>query len=318
MIILVTGATGFIGNKLCQALSKRGDIVVAVARRQVNIDNNITLINKVLSKDTDWQDCLKDIDVVIHLAGRAHVMNDVSENPYQAYADINIDVTKQLAEQAALFGVKRFIYLSSIKVNGERTKDVAFSEAHSPQPEDDYGKTKFKAEKALNKIAIDTGIEVVIIRPPLVYGEGVKANFKSLIKLAQLNIPLPFGAIRNKRSLIYIENIIDFILLCTHHPNAANQTFLISDDEDVSTSQLIKHIKDASGKRPLFIPVPQSWLSILFKLMGKSSLSDRLFGNLQVDITKAKTLLNWKPPYSVKVGVAKTVSNKNLNDETIF
>jgi nucleoside-diphosphate-sugar epimerase len=307
MNILVTGATGFIGNKLCQVLSMRGDAVVAVARKQVNIDTNITVINKVLSKDTDWQDCLKDIDVVIHLAGRAHVMNDVSENPYQAYADINIDATKQLAEQAALSGVKRFIYLSSIKVNGERTKDIAFSETDSPQPEDDYGKTKYEAEKALNSIGKDTGMEVVIIRPPLVYGEGVKANFKSLIKLAQLNIPLPFGAIRNKRSLVYIENIIDFILLCTHHPSAANQTFLISDDDDVSITRLIQEIKEASGKRSLLIPVPQSWLKFVLQLIGKSSLSDRLLGNLQVDMTKAKTLLDWKPPFTVEQGINKTI-----------
>ncbi len=308
MNLLVTGATGFIGNKLCQALSMRGDAVVAVARMQVNIDNNITVINKVLSKDTDWQDCLKDIDVVIHLAGRAHVMKDVSENPYQAYADINIHATKHLAKQAALSGVKRFIFLSSVKVNGERTKDVAFSETDSPQPEDDYGKTKYEAEKALNQVSKDTEMEVVIIRPPLVYGEGVKANFKSLIKLAQLNIPLPFGGIYNKRSLVYIENLIDFILLCSHHPNAANQTFLISDDEDVSTSQLIKHIKDASGKHHLLLPIPQGLLRFMFKLMGKSTLSDRLCTNLQVDISKAKTLLNWKPAYTVKEGIERTVS----------
>lgn len=309
MKILITGTTGFVGNKLCQALSMRGDAVFAVARRQVAIDTNITVINKVLSKDTDWQDWLKDIDVVIHLAGRAHVMKDVSENPYQAYADINIHATKHLAEQAALSGVKRFIYLSSIKVNGERTKDIAFTETDSPQPEDDYGKTKYEAEKALNNIGKDTEMEVVIIRPPLVYGEGVKANFKSLIKLAQLNIPLPFGAIRNKRSLVYIENIIDFILLCTHHPSAANQTFLISDDDDVSITRLIQEIKEASGKRSLLIPVPQSWLRFVLQLIGKSSLSDRLLGNLQVDITKAKTLLDWKPPYSVKEGIEKTVSD---------
>jgi nucleoside-diphosphate-sugar epimerase len=308
MKILVTGATGFIGNKLCQALSMRGDAVVAVTKKQVNIDNNITVINKVLSKETDWQDCLKDIDVVIHLAGRAHVMKDVSENPYQAYADINIHATKHLAEQAALSGVKRFIFLSSVKVNGERTNADAFNESDIPQPEDDYGKTKYEAEKALNQVSKDTEIEVVIIRPPLVYGEGVKANFKSLIKLAQLNIPLPFGGIYNKRSLVYIENLIDFILLCTHHPSAANQTFLISDDEDVSTSQLIKHIKDASGKRHLLLPIPQSWLRFMFKLIGKSALSDRLCANLQVDITKAKTLLNWKPPYTFKEGIERTVS----------
>lgn len=308
--ILVTGASGFIGSKLCQTLSLRGDIVIAVTRKQVSLNKSITLINKALSKNTNWKSCLKDIDVVIHLAGRAHVMKDASENPYQAYANINIHATKHLAEQAALSGVKRFIFLSSVKVNGERNDKIAFNETDSPRPEDDYGKTKWEAEKALNQISKNTKMEVVIIRPPLVYGQGVKANFKSMIKLAQLNFPLPFGAIHNKRSLVFIENLVDFIILCTHHPRAANQTFLISDDNDVSTTQLIQHIQEASRKKGLLLPVPQSWLIFLFRLIGKSSLLDRLCGNLQVDITKAKTLLNWKPPYSVKEGIAKTVCDK--------
>jgi UDP-glucose 4-epimerase len=309
MKILVTGAAGFVGNQLCQTLSMCVGSVVAVSRTKASVDNNITIINKLISESTDWQHDLKGVDVVIHLAGRAHVMKDESDDPYQAYADINIHATKHLAEQAALSGVKRFIYLSSVKVNGERNEDVAFSETDSPKPEDDYGKTKCEAENVLMSIAKETGMEVVIIRPPLVYGQGVKANFKSLIRLAQLNIPLPFGNIANKRSLIYLENLIDFIMLCINHPSAANQTFLVSDDDDVSTTQLIKYIKEVSGKRPLLIPVPQSWLRFVFQLMGKSSLSDRLLGNLQVDITKAKTLLNWKPPYSVKEGIKKTVSD---------
>lgn len=310
MKILVTGATGFIGKNLCQALLENDHKIVGVTRGPIKKNNNITFVQKVLTKDTDWADILKGVDVVIHLAGRAHVMKETSENSYQAYADINVDATKRLAEQASLSGVKRFIYLSSVKVNGERTNRSAFNEVNIPLPEDDYGKTKWEAEKVLTDIAKDTGMEVVIIRPPLVYGEGVKGNFKSLIKLARLNIPLPFGAINNKRSLVFIENLIDFIVLCTHHPKAANQTFLISDDDDVSTTQLIRHIKEVSGKKDLLLPVRQSWLIFLLRLIGKSSLSDRLCGNLQVDITKAKTLLKWKPLYSTKEGIAKTVSNK--------
>jgi len=311
MKILVTGATGFIGNSLCETLLKHGHEIVAVTRSQANTDRNITYLHKALTRDTDWADAFKGVDVIIHLAGRAHVMKDASVDPYQAYADINIHATKHLAEQAALSGVKRLIFLSSVKVNGEQTNGSAFNESAMPQPQDDYGKTKYEAEKVLSHVAKKSGMEVVIIRPPLVYGEGVKANFKSLLKLAQLNIPLPFGAIHNKRSLIYIENLIDFIVLCIDHPNAANQTFLVSDDEDVSTSQLIKHIKDASGKHHLLLPIPQGWLSFMMTLIGKSSLSDRLLGNLQVDITKAKTLLNWRPPFSVKEGITKTVCNKN-------
>ena len=309
MKALVTGATGFVGKKLCYALSEQAHEVIAVTRGHIRQSENITFVPKVLTKDTDWVDALKEVDVVVHLAGRAHVMNDGASDPYQAYAEVNIDVTRQLATQAALSGVKRLIYLSSVKVNGERTSKVAFNEDDTPQPEDDYGKTKFEAEKVLNVIAQKTAMEVVIIRPPLIYGEGVKANFKNLIKLAQLNIPLPFGTIDNKRSLIYLENLIDFIMLCINHPSAANQTFLISDDEDVSTTQLIKYIKEASGKRPFLIPVPQCWLRFVFKLMGKPSLSDRLLGSLRVDITKAKTLLDWKPRYSVREGIEKTVSD---------
>jgi nucleoside-diphosphate-sugar epimerase len=309
MKTLVTGATGFIGKTLCQKLLEHNSEVVIVTRTQTHTNKNITIINKVLTKDTVWEDALKGVDVIIHLAGRAHVMKEEADDPYQAYAEINIEATKRLAEQAALYGVKRFIFLSSVKVNGERTYSVAFTETDIPQPEDDYGKTKYEAEKALSIIAKETGMEVVTIRPPLVYGTDVKANFKNLIKLSHLSIPLPFGAIHNKRSLIYIENLIDFIVLCTHHPKAANETFLISDDEDVSTTQLIKYIREANGQKSWLLPVHKSWLTCVFKLIGKSSLSDRLCGNLQVDITKAKTLLNWKPPYSVKEGIARTVSN---------
>ncbi len=310
MKTLVTGATGFVGKKLCHALSEQAHEVIAVTRGYIRQRENITFVPKVLTKDTDWVEALKEVDVVVHLAGRAHVMNDGASDTYQAYADVNIDVTRQLAAQAALSGVKRLIYLSSVKVNGERTSKVAFNEADIPQPEDDYGKTKYEAEKVLMSIAEETGLEVVIIRPPLVYGEGVKANFKNLIQLAQLNIPLPFGRVKNKRSFIFIENLIDFIMLCMYHPNAANQTFLISDDHDISTTTLIKYIKTASGKRHLLLPISQKLLSFVFKLIGKTTLSNRLLGNLQVDITKAKTLLNWKPPYRVRVGIERTVSNK--------
>jgi nucleoside-diphosphate-sugar epimerase len=307
MNILVTGANGFLGKKLCETLTQQNHNVSAVIRSNDTIVKNTQLIIKQLSKETIWDDVLSCIDVVIHLAGRAHVMKEEASDPYQAYAEINVDATRHLAEQAALNGVKRFIFLSSVKVNGESTKKSAFTESDQPQPEDDYGKTKYEAEKALSKIAQETEMEVVIIRPPLVYGKGVKANFKNLIKLSQSGLPMPFGAVHNKRSLIYIENLIDFIMVCIDHPQAANQTFLVSDDHDVSTTQLIKSIANASGKKSRLIPIPNNWLTFMFKLLGKPSLSDRLCGNLQVDISKAKTLLSWKPPFSFKDGIARTV-----------
>jgi nucleoside-diphosphate-sugar epimerase len=307
MKVLVTGASGFIGKYLCQSLSEQNFEIVIVTRGQANAKENITVINKTLNINTDWSETLKGINVFIHLAGRAHVMKEEASDPYQAYAEINIEATKHLAEQAALNGVKRFIFLSSVKVNGESTKKSAFTESDQPQPEDDYGKTKYEAEKVLSNIAQETGMEVVVIRPPLVYGKGVKANFKNLIKLSQSGLPMPFGAIHNKRSLIYIENLIDFIMVCIDHPQAANQTFLVSDDHDVSTTQLIQSIANASSKKSRLIPIPISWLTLVFKLIGKKSLSDRLFGTLQVDISKAKTLLGWKPPFSFKDGIARTV-----------
>jgi nucleoside-diphosphate-sugar epimerase len=307
--ILITGAGGFVGKDLCSTLTQQNHKVSAVIRDSNASIHNAQLIVQTLSKSTHWTEALNNIDVVIHLAGRAHVMKEEADDPYQAYAEINVEATRHLAEQAALNGVKRFIFLSSIKVNGESTNKNAFTESDPLQPDDDYAKTKYEAEKILNTIAKNTSMEVVIIRPPLIYGKGVKANFKNLIKLSISGLPLPLGSINNKRSLIYIENLIDFIVLCMHHPKAANETFLISDDEDVSTTQLIKYIREANGQKSWLLPVPKSWLTCTFKLIGKSTLSDRLCGNLQVDITKAKTLLNWKPPYSVKEGIARTVSN---------
>jgi UDP-glucose 4-epimerase len=309
MKILVTGANGFVGQALCPTLTNIDHTVIKLSRGQNQVTQLEHSIEKTLAADTDLKQTLSDIDVVIHLAGRAHVMQEHAENPYQAYAEVNINATKNLAEQAALNGVKRFIFLSSVKVNGERTSHAAFTELDQAQPEDDYAKTKLEAEKALNTIAKNTKMEVVIIRPPLIYGKGVKANFKNLIKLSLSDIPLPFGAIDNKRSLIYIENLIDFIVLCTHHPKAANQTFLISDDDDISTTQLISYIRMANNQRPWLIPVSKKWLIFILKTLGKSSLSDRLCQNLQVDINKAKSLLGWKPLFNAQEGIARTINN---------
>ena len=313
MNVLVTGANGFVGSYLCTALVKNNDLVSAVVRNANNNNSpkNVKLIVKELSGETNWKDSFHGVDVVIHLAGRAHVMNESAIDPYLAYAEINVNATRNLAEQAARNGIKRFIFLSSIKVNGERTGETAFNESNMPQPEDDYGKSKDEAEKALNIIAKKTEMEVVIIRPPLIYGKGVKANFKNLVKLSQSGFPLPFGAIHNKRSFIYIENLVDFIMLCMHHPKAGNETFLASDDDDVSTTQLISSIQEASKKKTLLLPIPKSWVMFLLQLIGKRTLSNKLCLSLQVNIDKAKTLLEWKPPFSFKTGIAQTVRSEN-------
>lgn len=313
MKVLVTGANGFVGRHLCSKLINDHVEVNAVVRNADADLKGVTLIVKDINSRTDWQDVLVgDIDVVIHLAARAHMMNE--KDTYQAYVAINVDASKHLAEQAAINGVKRFIFLSSIKVNGESTEKTIFTELNEPQPEDDYGKSKNEAEKVLNTIGQKTEMEVVIIRPPLIYGKGVKANFKSLIKLSQSGFPLPFGAIYNKRSLIYIENLVDFIMHCIHHPKAGNEVFLVSDDDDVSTTQLILSIQEASKAKSLLLPIPRSWLMLLFQLIGKRTLSNKLCWNLQVDIDKAKTLLEWKPPFSFKTGIAQTV--RPINDDS--
>lgn len=295
MNILISGASGFVGKFFCSSMLSK--------------EHKLYVIN---SKNPDAILMYRNIkfDALIHLAARAHVMNENVNDVYSAYAEVNINYTKKITNIAKYLEVKRFVFISSIKVNGESTSNKPFSELDDAKPQDDYGITKFEAEKYLSLIANDTEMEFVIIRAPLVYGRGVKANFFNLIKLCQKKILLPFGAINNKRSLIYIENLVDFILLCTHHPKAANETFVIADGDDVSTTDLIKVIREASGNRPRLIPIPQTLLVWLLKCLGKHALATRLCGNLQIDITKAKTLLGWKPPYTFKEGIARTMQDQ--------
>ena len=310
MNFLVTGAGGFVGQMLCDTLVKNGDHVTAILRSDKTNVIASNVIYKNLDANSNFDNTLKSIDVVIHLAGRAHVLNDAAADVYKAYAEVNIEATKNLALHAAASGVKRFIFLSSVKVNGERTKNHAFNEHNKPNPEDDYGKTKLEAECVLAYIAAESKMEVVIIRPPLIYGKGVKANFKNLIKLCQLKLPLPFGAIQNKRSMVYIENLIDFIVVCSSHPLASGEIFLISDDNDVSTSELIQSIRKALSKSSLLISIPSAWIIFALKLIGKESIANRLCGDLQVDISKAKTLLGWKPPFTFEQGIKNTIQEK--------
>lgn len=310
MNILVTGVTGFVGKSLIPHLITQGHSVTAISRETNSSLFGCKTIICDLNSLVDFEDEIVGSDIVIHLAGRAHVLNETSQDPYQAYAEINVKATQNLALLASKNGVKRFIFLSSVKANGEETTLLSFNETNAPNPQDDYGKTKLEAECALLKIANKTQMQVVIIRPPLIYGKGVKANFKNLIKLCQSKLPLPFGAIHNKRSMVYIENLIDFINLCITHPKAANETFLISDDEDVSTTTLIRTIRTTLGLPSLLLPIPQSWIVFMLYLIGRKSLSTRLCGNLQVDITKAKTLLGWKPPFTFEQGIKNTIQEK--------
>jgi nucleoside-diphosphate-sugar epimerase len=303
MKILVTGASGFVGSNLLNKLDKKDNIEsIALLREKLGKFSNELIVGD-LSSNIDFKNLLEGIDCIVHCAARAHIMNDSSSNPLDEYRKINVDATVNLAKQAALVGVKRFIYLSSIKVNGEKTYPKRpFQFDDKPSPEDPYGVSKLEAELGLRKIASDKGLEVVVIRPPLVYGPNVKGNFASLLKITLKRLPLPLGFINNQRSMVFVQNLIDLIVTCIDHPKAANQVFLVSDDEDVSTSDLLKRLGHAVNRPARLINIPVGLLKFCARLLGKEAAIDRLTGSLQIDISHTKDTLGWKPPYTVDEG----------------
>jgi len=304
-MILVTGATGFVGQALCTELSRRRMDYRPVSR---NSRPGFTAIGAI-DGQTDWSDALAGVDTVMHLAARVHVMNESVADPLAAFRAVNVNATVNLARQAAGAGVKRFIFLSSIKVNGEETAaGKPFSASDVPHPEDAYGRSKLEAEEALLDIAAETGMEVVIIRPPLVYGPGVKANFASLMRWAARPFPWPFGAVRNRRSLVYVGNLVDFMLLCANLSSVGNRIFLISDGEDLSIGQLIAKLSLAAGRKAWMLSVPPALLEGLAALLGRRAAAQRLLGSLQVDIGETHVLTGWSPPYSVEEGLTATVA----------
>lgn len=318
MKVLVTGITGFIGRALCDFLAVRDEYdVVATSRNTGSTnDNAIPVISTGdFATFANWESALSGIDVVVHTVGRAHVMNDTVSNPLNEYLRVNTEGTLRLAEAAVASGVKRFIFLSSIKVNGESTQEGSpFLPDQVGFPEDPYGVSKFEAEQKLLKLAENSDMEIVIIRLPLVYGPEVKGNFSLLMKLVSARLPLPVGAITtNRRSMIYVENLNDFIQHCIVHPNAANQIFLVSDDEDISTSGLVQKISSGLNIRSWLIPVPVSVMECCSRLIGKTGVYQRLCGSLQVDLGKAKNVLGWSPPYSVDEGIQHTVAYYKSN-----
>ena len=313
MNILLTGGNGFIGKAVNEMLD---DHNVIVTSRSV-IKNSSQTYKKNISSTENFADCLIDIDVVIHTAARVHQMNDLSDDPAAEFMETNCFGTLNLAQQDAEAGVKRFIFLSSIKVNGEKSEiNKPFRFDDQGNTGDPYGKSKSEAELGLLKISLMTGLEVTIIRPPLVYGPGMKANFPALLKLASKNIPFPLGAVENKRSFIALGNLVSLIVTCIDHPNAVNQVFLASDGYDVSTSRLYTIMTEAYGKKSRLIRINPLLLKIFSSLVGKRSMMDRLCDDLTIDIEHTKNSLEWAPSISMVDGLKLCVQhtiNKNKN-----
>lgn len=307
MNILLTGGTGFLGSRLSNALHSKPDVILTTAvRRRVEIPATHILEVQGLDANTDWSTALTNQQVVIHAAARAHIMKDEVADPLAEYRRVNVEGTLNLARQAAAAGVARFIFISTIKVNGEQTLlNQPFTVENTAAPEDPYGISKWEAEQGLLRLAAESEMELVIIRSPLVYGSGVKGNFANMIKVVERGLPLPFGAVRNRRSLVAVDNLVDLIITCIEHPAAANQLFLAGDGHDLSTTELLQGVAKAMGKPSRLIPVPPSWLIVAAKFFGKEAMAQRLLGSLQVDISKARDLLGWEPPISVEEGLRR-------------
>jgi len=302
-MVLITGATGFIGSALMRRLVLQGEsaIVAAVRRPQCDLPKGVRIVQVGdLLPDSRWQDALQSVKVVVHAAARVHVMNDTIGDPLAEFRRVNVLGTLNLARQAAEAGVARLVFISSIKVNGEMTlPGRAFQPHDDPAPVDPYGISKMEAELGLRDLAAQTGMEVVIVRPPLVYGPGVKANFRSMMYWLRRGVPLPLGAIDNRRSLVALDNLVDLIVRCMSHPAAANETFLASDGEDVSTTQLLRRLARALRVRARLVPIAPTVLQFGAALVGRRDIAQRLCDSLQVDISQTTGMLGWAPPVSL-------------------
>lgn len=312
MHIVLTGASGFVGRCLLNKLLEAEHKVTAVLRRQVDGVDPRTSVQVIddFARSLNWGTLLNGQEIAVHCAARVHVMDEMSSDPLTEFRQVNVKGTLNLARQAAAAGVRRFIFISSIKVNGEgTTPNHPYKADDDSAPLDPYGVSKMEAELGLRALAAETGMEVVIIRPVLVYGPGVKANFLSMMRWLHKGVPLPFGAIHNRRSLVALDNLVDLIVTCLDHPGAANQAFLVSDGEDLSTSELLHRMGSALGKPARLLSVPSRLLETGAAMLGKKALSQRLCGSLQVDIDKTRELLNWTPPVSVDDALRETAKH---------
>ena len=305
MNILLTGATGFLGSRLATVLSSKPDAnLTAIVRRRIEIPAAHMLEVQGLDAGTNWTAALTEQQIVIHAAARAHIMKDEVADPLAEYRKVNVEGTLNLARQAAVAGVKRFIFISSIGVNGN-INTRPFTENDKTNPAEPYAQSKWEAEQGLWDIQRETGMEIVIIRPPLVYGPNAPGNFGSLMRWVEKGLPLPLGAIHNRRSLVALDNLVDLIITCIDHPGAVNQVFLAGDGQDLSTTELLRGVANAAGKPCRLLPVPAGMLQLGAIALGKKAVAQRLLGSLQVDISKARELLGWTPPLSVEQGLKR-------------
>lgn len=309
MRFLVTGANGFVGNYLCAELLRQGHAVRAAVRSASSpiVENAEVVVTGAIDGETNWADALRDVDMVIHLAARVHVMKDTAADPLAEFLKINLQGTANLAYQAAAAGVKRLVYASSIKVNGEQTAETQpFVESDEPDPQDAYAASKWRAEQALQLIAQETNLEIVIVRPPLVYGPGVKGNFIKLLAAVGKGIPLPLASVRNKRSMIYLGNLVDALIACASHPDAAGKTYLVSDGEDISIPDLVRQLSAGLGKPARLFPLPVRLLRGLGRLFGKPEPVERIVGSLRVNNDLIRKELGWQPRFTLQQGLQKT------------
>lgn len=309
-LALVTGANGFIGSALVSRLCSDGVSVRAAVRqaRSPTPECEHEVVGEI-DGSTDWANALAGVDVVVHCAAQVGAIAGDPDS-LDELRETNVDGTRTLACQAAEHGVQRFVFISSVKVNGERTEPGArFYADDEPSPEDAYGVSKFEAEQALREIGVETGMEVVIIRPPLVYGPGVRGNFASMMRWVKKGVPLPLGAVNNRRSLVALDNLVDLVTICIDHPAAANEVFLVSDGEDLSTTDLLRRVGNAMDRPARLMPVPPCLLEAAAAILGKRDVARRLLGSLQVDISKTWDLLGWEPPILVDEGLRRAVGS---------
>lgn len=311
MKVLVSGANGFVGQELCTQVLARNMTVHGTTRKLVVLPGGVVpFVVGSINAETLWTNALTGCSAVVHLAARVHVMIDDASDPLDEFRRVNVEGTLNLARQAAASGVRRFVFVSTIGVNGAETFHQPFTSADLTAPHSPYAVSKYEAELELQALSSETGMEVVIIRPPMVYGPNAPGNFGSLIRWLRRGVPLPLGAINNRRSMVGLDNLVDLIVTCIDHPAAANQTFLVSDGDDLSTTELLQRLGRALGKPARLIPVPAMLLKVGAALVGKSAIAQRLCGSLQVDIQKTRLLLGWRPPLTLDQGLKKAAAER--------